>query len=463
MANFPTAYDNLERFTDDLCDFIATPLIRQLTGGIHVNDALIHNSWETLPQEWTRWWSLISDHRLAQQDLINAIDEDAEPRSKGHGEQAQLSQSRPESLTEWLSTMKSLAISRTRCPGPTITLPEVLIARMKTKKISEVSIAAAYIQGVCQSRGITHIIDMGSGQGYLSISLAYLFPNLQILAIDSSKSQVAGSQLFATSLGIPESRLKHIVHLIDGSLGLSAIINNWADGQKCMLVGLHACGSLSEHILRYFTSVICIEALAVVGCCYNHIVPRSPSCPTGFPISSALREKGVMLSATALMTACQAPNNWGTLDKDRSRDKEKSDFGKRRLYRAIMEKILFDKGIKMNSRQKAFWGIRKGDLVHFTKFARRAMDCLEIDYDKITTVELLYYERKYQDYKSQIAILWTLSVLCCKVIESVIALDRYFYLVEQKADNVDIIPIFDFKISPRNLMVVAEKVVYKSQ
>lgn len=52
---------------------------------------------------------------------------------------------------------------------------------------------------------------------------------------------------------------------------------------------------------------------------------------------------------------------------------------------------------------------------------------------------------------------WTLSVLCCKAIESSIALDRYWFLVEHGAEKVDIVPIFDYKISPRNLMMVAEK------
>lgn len=468
MPSLPSSYDSLERYTDHLCEFIATPLVRQLTGGIHVNDALIHNAWDTLPQEWTSWWASWPDHRLAQQDLIDSIgtnvDEQVEPEpgSYAHSIPSRHSKPRPQSLSNWLATIKSLALPRIQRPGPTTALPEVLTTRMKTKKIAEVSRAAAYVHDICASRNVTRVIDMGSGQGYLSNSLAYLFPHLQVLSIDGSESQILGSKAFSASLGIPESRLKHIVHWIDGLQALATVIQDWAGGEKCMLVGLHACGSLSEHMLKYFTTVPCIDSLAVVGCCFNHIVPRSPQFPEGFPISSSLRQKSVVLSPTALMAACQAPTNWAKQGKER-RPEEKSVFGRRRLYRAILEKLFFDKGIEIDTQERPAWGTRKGDLTDFSTFAHRAMECLKIDDEKISTVELVSYEERYRDCEGQIAILGTLSVLCCQVVESLIAMDRYWFLIEQRADEVDIVPIFDFRISPRNLMIVAAKVDSKLQ
>ncbi|KAG5981474.1 hypothetical protein E4U55_002897 [Claviceps digitariae] len=454
MLILPGKYDNPKDYTDHLCDFVSTPLVRQITGGIHVNDALIHDAWQKLPQEWTAWWSSWPDYRLAQQHLIDSIDEDAGLHSKeDHGIEPA-----PESLTTWLDTLKSLALPRTQRPGPSILLPEALSLRMKTKKTAEVSRAVAYIHGVCQHKGITRIIDMGSGQGYLSINLAYLFPHLRVLCIDGSQAQIAGSQSFASSLGIPESRLKAMVRWIDGGPALAATLEEWADGEKCMLVGLHACGSLTEHMLRYFTTVACIDAIAVIGCCYNHIMPRSPSHPTGFPISATLRQRSVMLSPTALMTGCQSPNNWKKPDAQTD-PAESSAFSKRRLYRVILEKIFHDKGVEIRTAdgERPIWGTRKGDLATFTTFAHRAMDCLRIERSTITTAELAAYEERYGKCQSQIAILWTLSVLCCKVVESVIAMDRFWFLQEEGAHAVDVVPIFDVKVSPRNLMLVAEK------
>ncbi|KAF6807042.1 hypothetical protein CSOJ01_08465 [Colletotrichum sojae] len=360
---------------------------------------------------------------------------------------------RPESLSKWLEKLQALSLPRTQRSTQVIELPDILTGRMKTKKIAEVSTAIAYIRSVCEASNITHVVDMGSGQGYLSVALAYLFPDLRVLAIDGSESQIAASKACAASLGVPESKIQHLVRYIDGTPSLGDEIASWAAGEKCMLVGLHACGNLSEHMLRYFTKIPFITRLGAVGCCYNHIIPRSVSCPDGFPISSRMRAKNVALSATALMTGCQAPNNWERADLT----KEESAYSRRRLYRALLEKVFYDEGIELDKENRPIWGVRKGDTASFTSFASRAMDCLGIDSSRISNEELRTYEGQYKGCDGKVAILWTLSVLCCKVVESVIALDRYWFLAENGGRDVDILPIFEYKISPRNLMLVADK------
>lgn len=447
----------LEDLTDELINFISSSLVRQITGGVHVNDALIHDAWGTLPPEWTAYWDALPDHRLAQRQLIDSISEDEQVTGVDSSNVDNNETIPPsKSLITWLQTLKVVSLPRVQRQGPTLTLPEALTMPMKTKKLNEVSVAAAYIHQVVEANGITRIIDMGSGQGYLSVTLAHVFPSLRILAIDGSESQIAGSQAFATSLGVPEDRLTHLIRYIDGSAPLAAEMEAWAGGERCMLVGLHACGNLSEHMLRYFQMCPFITHLGAVGCCYNHIVPRSEQCPDGFPISERLRERDVTLSATALMTGCQAPNNWARSDLSQG----SSVYSKKQFYRAVVEKLFCDKGIKIGFGQgedRPNWGIRKGDLASFEKFTRRAMHCLGISQDSVSVGDIQEYEERFQAYEGRIAILWTLSVLCCKAVESVIALDRYWYLVEQGFAGVDIVPIFDYAISPRNLMIVAEK------
>lgn len=444
----PQSYDNLEQSTDDLIDFIQTPLVRQITGGVHVNDAFIEDAWGKLPAEWTNYWDSLPDSRIAQRDMIDSIDEDKRTRQSDNHKS---SLSRPGSLVSWLEKLKSVSLPRSQREGPVVTLPQVLTDRMETKKLNEVSVAAPYIHAICQASDITHVVDMGSGQGYLSNTLAYLFPCLRVLAIDGSESQIAGSKAFATSLGITEDRIHHIVRYIDGSMALASEIDAWASGRKCILVGLHACGNLSEHMLRYFATCPSITQLAAVGCCYNHIVMRSDSCPDGFPISERLRKRNVTLTSTALMAGCQAPNNWARTDLT----KPKSMYSRKQFYRSLLEKMFHDKGIKIDS--KPNWGIRKRDLANFESFTRRAMGCLGVEQTTISKMDIVEYETRYASHEGRISILWTLSVLCCKAIESVIALDRYWFLIEHGAHNVGIVPIFEYKISPRNLMMVAQK------
>ncbi|KAK1691032.1 methyltransferase domain-containing protein [Colletotrichum godetiae] len=457
MITLPNSYNNINDYAGDLVEFIETPLVRQITGDIHVNDSLIYNAWEALPTDWISWWASIPDHRIAQQDLIDSIEE-LDPYSTSDDEEDEDNRylplpDRPESLSKWLKSVQSLALPRDQRSGDSTALPEILTNRMKTKKIVEVSIAVKYIHSVCQTNSITHIIDMGSGQGYLSVALAYLFPELHVLAIDGSESQLAASKACADSLGIPVSRIQHMRRYIDGTPPLADEIAAWAGEEKCMLVGLHACGNLSEHMLRYFATVPFVVCLGAVGCCYNHIVPRSAACPDGFPISAKMRERNVTLSATALMTGCQAPNNWERADPS----KEESVYSKRRFYRALLEKVFHDKGIELDKEDRPVWGVRKGDMASFPTFARRAIACLGVEESKISDADLVVYEERYRGYEGKVAILWTLSVLCCKVVESVVALDRYLFLAENGGQNVNVVPIFDYKISPRNLMLVADK------
>jgi len=457
MIKLPSPYTDVGGYAEALLTFIDNPLFRQITGDIHVNDALIHDAWGALPPEWTGWWSSVPDHRQVQQNLIDSIDESiAGPPAILSDQKHQANsplQGRPASLTRWLEAMQSLSLPRLQQFRCGVDLPVCLTDRMKTKKIDEVSTAVAYIRGVCQANDITRIIDMGSGQGYLSVSLAFLFPDLKVLAIDGSEAQLAASRAAAASLDLPEQRIKHMRRYIDGSPTLSEELTAWADGEKCMLVGLHACGNLSEHMLRYFATVPCITQLGAVGCCYNHIVPRSASCPEGFPISQKMRAKDVKLSATALMTGCQAPNNWEKPDLS----KEESGYSRRRFYRAILEKIFHDKGIELDKDNRPIWGVRKGDLSNFRVYAHRVIDCLGVDRGRVPDSELDAYEGRYRDCNGKIAILWTLSVMCCKVVESVIAVDRYLFLTESGATGVEVLPIFDYKVSPRNLMLIASK------
>lgn len=422
-----------------------------------MNDALIHDAWGTLPPEWTTYWDALPDHRLAQRQLIDSIGEDYETTvNDSSNADNDGTRSPPTSLVTWLKTLKAVSLPRVQRQGPILTLPAALTTPMKTKKINEISVSAAYIHQVVEANGITRIIDMGSGQGYLSVTLAHLFPSLRILAIDGSESQVAGSQAFATSLGVPDDRLTHLIRYIDGTAPLAAEMEAWAGEERCMLVGLHACGNLSEHMLRYFQLCPFITHLGAVGCCYNHIVPRSELYPDGFPISERLRKRDVTLSATALMTGCQAPNNWARSDLNQG----SSVYSRKQFYRAVVEKLFHDKKIKISvgeGEDRPNWGIRKGDLTSFEKFTRRAIHCLGLRQDSISEGDIREYEQRFRAYEGRIAILWTLSVLCCKAVESVIALDRYWYLVEQGFAGVDIVPIFDYEISPRNLMIVARR------
>ena len=446
MVNLPSGYTDTYEYAQDIIAFMHEPLAVQITGGIHVNDAFIYDAWANLPSEWTDWWGTLSSAQEAQKDLINSLRK--EPQARG-----QDLPGRPASLSKWLERIRNLSLDREQLvlPGkfPEIEVPEVLASRMVTKKLAEVRAGARYINHVCKSHGITRVVDIGSGQGYLSLTLAAVC-GLRVLAIDGSSKQIDGSQAAARQAGLIEGdHITHLTRFVTSTDGIGTEIETWAAGEKCLLTGLHACGSLSEHMIRLSTTVPCITHLAVVGCCYNHISPLSGMNSLGFPISSFMRVNKLKLSTSALITGCQAPTNWT--------HKPDSLFGRKYWYRAVLEKLLYDKKL-VSQGPRPVWGIRTCDLRNFGAYAARALHSLKLEVGKdITEEDIAEYEERYKGRVAETAILWTLSVLLCRIVESVIALDRVFFLQEAGLENIDVLPIFNYQESPRNLMIVASR------
>jgi hypothetical protein len=446
MVNLPSGYTDAHEYAQDIIAFMHEPLAVQITGGIHVNDAFIYDAWGNMPSEWTDWWGTLSSVQEAQKDLINSLRK--EPQARDQDLPA-----RPASLSQWLERIRNLSLDREQLilPGkfPEIKVPEVLASRMVTKKLAEVRAGARYINHICKSHGITRVVDIGSGQGYLSLTLAAVC-GLRVLAIDGSSKQIDGSCAAARQAGLIEGdQITHLTRFVTSADGIGAEVETWAAGERCLLTGLHACGSLSEHMIRLSTTVPCITHLAVVGCCYNHISPLSDMNSLGFPISSFMRVNKLKLSASALITGCQAPTNWT--------HKPDSLFGRKYWYRAVLEKLLYDKKLASQG-PRPVWGIRTCDLRNFGAYAARALHSLKLEVGKdITEENIAEYEERYQGRAAETAILWTLSVLLCRIVESVIALDRVFFLQETGLENIDILPIFNYQESPRNLMIVASR------
>ncbi|KEQ61135.1 uncharacterized protein M437DRAFT_52556 [Aureobasidium melanogenum CBS 110374] len=447
MVNLPLGYTNIHKYAQDVIAFMHEPLSVQITGGIHVNDAFIYDAWKKLPSEWTTWWESLPSPQDAQKDLINSLR--IEPEARRHDLHG-----RPDSISRWLERIRNLSLNREQLvlseDIPHVEVPDILASRMVTKKLAEVRAGARYINHICKTRNITRVVDIGSGQGYLSLTLAAVC-GLRVLAIDGSEKQIQGSRTAAQQAGLVENdNVTHLTRFVTGTDGLGKEIALWARGERCLLTGLHACGSLSEHMIRLSTTVSCITHLAVVGCCYNHINPASTENPKGFPISSFMRTNELNLSTSALITGCQAPTNW-IHNPD-------SIFARKHWYRAVLEKLLHDKKLVQEGNQRPVWGIRNGDLKSFTAYTSRALSSLKLKIGKdVTEQEIAEYEERYKHRVAETAVLWTLSVLLCRVVESVIALDRLFYLQEAGMEEVDVLPIFDYKESPRNLMIVASK------
>jgi hypothetical protein len=77
----------------------------------------------------------------------------------------------------------------------------------------------------------------------------------------------------------------------------------------------------------------------------------------------------------------------------------------------------------------------------------------------ITDEEIGDYARRYDSLQKELSVTWTLMSFSAGVVESLIVVDRWLFLREHKDLIRDcwVEPVFDYRQSPRNLVVVGIK------
>ncbi|KAL6722113.1 hypothetical protein ACLMJK_001219 [Lecanora helva] len=274
---------------------------------------------------------------------------------------------------------------------------------------------------------------------------------------------------------------------------------------QLMVMSLHSCGNLLHHGVRSLILNPTVKAIAMVGCCYNLVTERlgpptyklpslrsshprlqqtsSAYDPHGFPMSEKMasyqhhRGRGIRLNITARMMAVQAPENWTSTECE--------SFFTRHFYRAVLQRILLDRGVvgkPVNSGVEetspqgwtgagpalTIGSLRKACYTSFVAYVRGAVAKLAVDPDRgtdiarrmenLTDEAITSYETKYQAKKKELSIVWSLMAFSASVVEATILTDRWLYLKEQKeVKDAWVETVFDYKQSPRNLVVVGIK------
>lgn len=321
-----------------------------------------------------------------------------------------------------------------------------------------------------------------------------------------------------TALPILSTKIRYVEkELSDGNLaGIVA-----SDSGPSIVVSIHSCGNLTHHGLRSITLNPSVKAVAMIGCCYNlmteRLGPPTYKLPTlrsnhprfeeisnafdvhGFPMSKRLEQydyevctngeklnaKGIRLNITARMMAVQAPHNWGPKDSE--------DFFTRHYYRALLQRMLLDLGVvKMCSPQSTseieyaggslsgkndtgapliIGSLKKSCFKSFPAYVTGAIEKLSqdpIDGDSVRKkTQSLFesdgllirdYETSYAYAKKELSIVWSLMAFSANVVESTILVDRWLWLKEQEeVEDAWIEAVFDYKQSPRNMVVVGIK------
>lgn len=298
--------------------------------------------------------------------------------------------------------------------------------------------------------------------------------------------------------------IQYVSHRIaDGNLA-DAISCIPSPSPQLMTISLHSCGNLIHHGLRSLILNPSVKAVAMVGCCYNLVTERlgpatyklpelrpttcehprlereGEACdPAGFPMSDCLCRygdgKGFRLNITARMMAVQAPQNWG--------EKDSEGFFTRHFYRALLQKVFLDYGIVGAPRKEhegaspaghssgtpiIIGSLRKSCYTSFTSYVRGALAKLENQPDigerikskmsDISDETIMAYEDSYGSRKKDLSVVWSLMAFSAGVIEATIVVDRWLWLREQpEVREAWVESVFDYGISPRNLVIVGVK------
>ncbi|KAK4041669.1 methyltransferase domain-containing protein [Parachaetomium inaequale] len=278
---------------------------------------------------------------------------------------------------------------------------------------------------------------------------------------------------------------------------------------RMMAISIHSCGNLSHYGIRSMILNPCIRAVAIVGCCYNLLTEKlgpptykppfsRPSLqpinarvareserrdPQGFPMSERVSTHGgdgIRLNITARMMACQAPQNWT--------DEESDAFFTRHFFRAVLQKIFLDRGVisrvyhgEESDKESPFnsstnpvviGSLRKQCYTSFKAYVRGAIAKLTTNSDfsqysqtikekmgNITDDEIARYEETFRPRKRELSAVWSLMAFSACVVESLIVTDRWLFLREHSDIVRDcwVETVFDYRESPRNLVVVGIK------
>ncbi|KAK9468785.1 methyltransferase domain-containing protein [Lipomyces arxii] len=448
----PTGFSSVDDYLKDLDLFYKTDLVQILASEIHILRFFLEDPdlfEQTLPNDWADFF----DHA----DLDNAVN------YLILGKHDSLTP--PESLAKFVSSVHALSIDRT-LPKNSVKKADILRSTalsvgMSPKKLHECQHASPAIATVCNQTLSPHVIDLGSGKGYLSRTLAYEY-NCAVVALENVGSRKEGAErlddLFDRKGGKREATgsLIHIEKNVDsGDLG-DVVSKAHLSGEKIVLAGLHTCGNLAHHAIRSLVHTEEIHGVAVVGCCYNLMTEKAIDHDNvGYPMSQKLESLRIPLSTYARMTACQAPTTWTKETRE--------DFFTRHFYRALLQKIFKDRELLQNQDKLIIGSLRKQWYKSFPLYCQGA--CKRASSESITKSSPFYiseqvaqdYYNKYEHKRKRLCILWTLMAsTVAPLTEALIHLDRYYYLVEHDAE-AHVLVVFDHNISARNLMVVGIK------
>ncbi|KAH9493106.1 hypothetical protein Btru_022326 [Bulinus truncatus] len=353
---------------------------------------------------------------------------------------------------------------------------------MSIKKSHEVGIMSQVISTVFTSTKADLVVDVGSGKGYLGAELAVRH-NIPTLGLDSSDSNTHGARRRDELLGKKFKRKKKevvisglkddvnncvrcgdsctreiehhrtaictetdcsvdnvteyvpVTTFVQPNMDLRKTIQSLAphlchrqldiSSLRLFLTGLHTCGSLAVTLLKLFLQDPGAVGLVSVGCCYQQMeevdTTNEERSNFHFPVSDYGQKLNLYLGRNARNLAAQSVHRIQA-----SKQLQGKDF----YWRALLDVMIRKLGLTVPERIKGIRGLTK-KCQSFKDYAFKALKNLGLSPDLVPNDVLEMTEIEHKDTEMKMAALFQLKLVLAPVIESLILLDRYMFLLEQ--------------------------------
>ncbi|XP_045499803.1 methyltransferase-like protein 25B [Colias croceus] len=406
---------------------------------LYVLDFFVDNHWDMLPQSWRDTFQDIDPQTLGyllQDHPTNHMF----PLSFLALVKFVKSMSLPRKSTYQSSNKKVDIVNNQK-------LRNMFLKHVKLKKRHEISLMANVVNDVARASGCDAVIDFGSGLGHLVRMLSYNF-GLKTVGIECQSQLTEEARKLDLELEYTAKKYVNIENITSlprpihcnetlssadqlETLSLKETIHNHG------LIGLHPCGNLGPLLLKYFVQCNRAQFICLVGCCYMKL------SSDGYPMSEYVKGLDCELSYASREIACHAIESY-------CEKLCKGDYNdlKVHAFRAALERVLVDHD--PNLRHSPIRSVKHTDNMTFESYSKVALGRLSV-----TTMDTSKSTSDLAQWK-RVVVLYTLRLVLAPLVETVILLDRLYYMMEHGI-HCEIHPVFDPNISPRNHVMIGRK------
>lgn len=320
-------------------------------------------------------------------------------------------------------------------------LPIKAFDKIKDKKEYEIGILAPFIADLFQKESLSQVIDIGSGVGNLARVLSSYF-NIKTTCLE--KDQYFHSlgkkyiEQYSTPEGIKNIEFKQLA------------IEEWHEealaliDPDAMIIGLHACGSLSQRVLET-SKLRHPKYILNFGCCYLHMNPE-----TDLNLSSFAKKNPHHIKYHGLTLAARHRSGFSF---------EEFQLKKRvKTFRYALHLFLYHElGIKEfisvgDSKPRDYQQ-------DFAFYAQKKLKKLNIKLNyQDETLNKFHSSPSHQKNIKEMFLADIIRAQFGRALEVLILLDRSIYLEEQ-GYHVTLSIFFDETVSPRNRGILGKRQV----